>query len=280
MLRKNIIWIVSYPKSGNTWFRLFLSSVFNPERNSIDINQIDSTALIASNRGVFDKLSGTNSSDLTKQEIYTIRPQVYKSISSEANETIYIKVHDAWQKNKDGIELFPSEITKGVILIVRNPFDIAISLTNHSGISIEKAINRLNDKDHCLDETQSRLPSQLYQYIGSWSEHFRTWVDHSGLNVLVVKYEDMLINPIPTFSRALEFLEIDIDIDQIRSSINKCSFENLQAQEKSVGFREKPIKSNLFFNVGKKDYWKDFLDDDAKNQIINFHSEILERLNY
>jgi len=277
---KNIVWIASYPKSGNTWLRLFLSSILNPGKNSIDINDIDSTALIASNRTVFDSISGTNSSNLNCEEIYLIRSLVYEKISSESNETIYIKVHDSWQKNNEEYELFPSDVTKGVILVVRNPFDIAISFSNHSSISIKEAISRMNNMENGLACKKSKLHSQLCQHLGSWSEHFRSWVDHSGLNVHVIKYENMLSRPIQTFSGVLDFLGIEKSLSQVKSSIRECSFSELQDQEKKYGFNEKPIKSEKFFKMGKSHYWKDYLDDDDVISLTDNHSSVLNRLNY
>ena len=274
------MWIASYPKSGNTWFRLFLSSLLNPEKESIDINNIDAVSLLASSRVLFDSISGINSSDLRVDEINAIRPEVYRIISSENNNTIYIKVHDAWQRNDSGDELFPSNITKGVVLLVRNPFDLTVSLSNHNGISLIEAANRLNDSNFSLSINPSKLNNQLQQLIGSWSEHFRSWVDRSNLNVFVMRYEDMLLKPYQTFSRALNFLDIKVDRSIIESSIRKCSFEILQQKEEESGFKEKPIISKRFFKMGKCYYYKKLLNEEITRILTINHMEILKRLEY
>lgn len=279
ILKKNIVWIASYPKSGNTWFRLLLSCVLNPEKDYIDINSFDSV-FIASDRSIFDRIAGTNSSDLTTDEIYSMRPEVYRMISSENQNTVYIKVHDAWQKKQPNSELFPREITKKVILIVRNPFDLVVSLSNHNGITLKKAIEQINNTKLYLAGNQLKMPPQLCQYIGNWSEHFKSWVDHSGLDVHIMRYEDMLLNPIETFSEALKFLGIEISDNHLISSIRMCSFETLRDQEKKFGFKEKPLRSKMFFNSGIKDQWKDLLDSNEISIVKEHHFEVINRLKY
>lgn len=278
--RKNIVWIASYPKSGNTWFRLFLNSILNHEEGVIDINNTSNISPIASSRIIFDNIVGINSSDLNPEEIIELRPLVYQKLSSEQEQTIYIKTHDAWQKNESGKELFPKKITKGVIYIVRNPFDLAVSFANHLGVSISTSIKLINNNDTYLAGNMNKLSSQLSQHIGSWSEHFNSWIDNSGLNFFIMRYEDMLKQSVEVFGNALDFLSIKCHLNQIKLAIKNTSFNELQKQEISSGFKEKPIQANLFFNKGRMSYWREYLDDHSIKLIIENHFNTLKRLDY
>ena len=103
----NIIWLASYPKSGNTWFRIFLSNLLNEKEEPADINKITSTHGIASARHLFDELTGIEASDLSQNEADLLRPGVYKLISDEARQTLFIKAHDAYKFLPDKSPLFP-----------------------------------------------------------------------------------------------------------------------------------------------------------------------------
>ncbi|MEJ2083836.1 MAG: sulfotransferase, partial [Acidobacteriota bacterium] len=35
-----IVWLASYPKSGNTWLRAFLMNFLDPGKRPVDINQL------------------------------------------------------------------------------------------------------------------------------------------------------------------------------------------------------------------------------------------------
>ena len=65
---KKIVWLASYPKSGNTWFRVFLSNLLSKANQPVDINNLFA-APIASNRQLFDEATGLSSSDLTADEM-------------------------------------------------------------------------------------------------------------------------------------------------------------------------------------------------------------------
>jgi len=102
---KEIIWLASYPKSGNTWFRAFLSSLLS-EDDIIDINNLK-TEGIASNRKAFDELTGIDSEDMSMDEIDALRPELYEFIAKTLNKTAFIKIHDAYTFLNDGSPLIP-----------------------------------------------------------------------------------------------------------------------------------------------------------------------------
>ena len=88
MDKKNIVWIASYPKSGNTWFRLFLSNIMNNGDYPVNINSI--IGEIASNRELFDEITGVPSSILCKKEILRLRPEVYRYIANKSEKLIFL----------------------------------------------------------------------------------------------------------------------------------------------------------------------------------------------
>jgi|WetSurMetagenome_2_1015567.scaffolds.fasta_scaffold13790_5 aryl sulfotransferase len=278
-LKKNTVWLASYPKSGNTWFRAFLTAYLHPDTSEIDINDLHTTA-IASNRQFFDEVSGVASADLLPDEIEKLRPQVYRQYSAGSKETLFYKIHDAWKKLQDGSSMFPAEITKGVIYIIRNPLDVAVSFSDHLGKSIDRTIEIMNNPEFTFSGQNNRLPDQLEQYLGSWSHHVKSWVYDSKLNVKVIRYEDLKTNPLHTFKEALQFLGYRTTHIRIQKAIDLTSFEKLQAQEKNKGFSEKSNKSSLFFRSGRAGEGKIQLTREQKSLIFHVHNEMIQTFGY
>lgn len=277
--KKNFVWIASYPKSGNTWFRIFLENLLLKSVVPININEINSST-IASDRNYFDAFSGTNSSDLSFREIDNLRPLIYKSISSENEELQFMKVHDMWHLNSENKPIFPPEITKGVIYIVRNPLDIVVSLANHNNKSIPSTIDGLNNKSHALCSANDKQYIQLRQKLSDWSTHVNSWIFESKLPNHIVKYEDLIDNTIVTFRDSIRFLGLDFTQQQVLNAINNSQFEELREQELKFGFKERPSNITSFFRKGEKEDWRNVLTKQQVQKIVNVHEELMRKLDY
>ena len=274
-----IIWLASYPKSGNTWFRVFLTNLRGEMNGPAEINKLESTP-IASARGIFDDTAGFESSDLTPGEIEQLRPEIYEHLAVNAKETLFMKVHDAYTFVAEGMPLFPAQATTGVIYIMRNPLDVAVSFAHHSGCDYDKSIaNMANDKN-IFGGKQKRLYDQLQQNLLSWSKHVLSWIDAPGVDVCVLRYEDMKQNALETFEKAVKFVGLDYGRDEIQKAIELSSFEELQRQEKEKGFKEKSAASTAFFRKGKIGSWREELTKKQAQQIISDHGEVMQRCGY
>ena len=277
--QKKIVWLASYPKSGNTWFRIFLTNLLNNTNEPADINNLYPST-IASSRSLFDEATGLESSDLTLDEIELLRPQVYRYVASKSDEILYHKIHDAWISLPDGSTLVPEEVTKAVLYFIRNPLDVAISFAHHSATTIDKAIEMMNNSQYAFCSRETKLHNQTRQRLLSWSEHVASWVDQSGLPLLVMRYEDILTDTFSVFKDALKFSGIEATDEKIRKSIEFSSFDNIQKQEQEKGFREKAAKSESFFRKGVSGDWKNVLTKEQIEKIVSRHHKIMERFNY
>jgi len=254
MGKRNIVWIASYPKSGNTWFRAVLNNLLSNSEQAKSINELDLSG-IASSRSLFDQVTGVSSSDLSIDEIEQFRPQVYQQLSDDSEDSLYLKVHDAWTLNKAGDPLFPENVTKGVIYIIRHPLDVAVSLSHHNSEDVADSLNKMNNDLYGLCLGEKRLFNQLPQKMLSWSGHVRSWLIESGLKVHLLKYEDMIDNPYGAFSESLKFLNIEYKKEKLESAIINSDFKTLKKQELTEGFKEKPINASTFFRKGRKFDW-------------------------
>jgi hypothetical protein len=276
---KKIVWLASYPKSGNTWFRAFLTALLNPGNPTVDINNLYPTTM-AGSRQLFDEMTGVSSADLLPEEIEHLRPLVYHQHAFESTELIYHKIHDAWTMFPDGSPIFPAEITKAVVYFIRNPLDVTVSFAHHLSTTIENTIAIMNNPDYAFCHRNDRLYSQLRQKLLTWSDHVKSWVDDSGLPVIVLRYEDMKASPVATFTRAVTFLGLTATPSEIETAIEQSSFTRLKQQEEEVGFSEKGSKALCFFRKGIVGDWQNELSKELVQRIIDAHGETMKRFGY
>ncbi|HEX3010408.1 MAG TPA: sulfotransferase domain-containing protein [Syntrophomonadaceae bacterium] len=273
-----IIWLASYPKSGNTWFRSFISNLLSEKDNPVNINAM-LTDGIASSRGIFDDWAGIEASDLTFDEIDLIRPDIYKRMIDEAKRNLYIKVHDAYTYLPDSRPLFPGHRAKAIYLI-RNPLDVAVSFSYHAASTLEQTIAGMNDPEFAFCAGSTRLHNQLRQKLLSRSSHVQSWADNGHIPVEVIRYEDMKSHPLETFKRAVDFIGLDYDDQQIYKAIQFSDFKVLKQQEEKDPFKERPPQAESFFRQGNSGDWTNHLSYAQINNIIATHKEIMQRFGY
>jgi len=275
-----IIWLASYPKSGNTWLRVFLANYQNNEDQPVDINDLFG-GLIASQRPIFDQVIGINASELTEAEIDRYRSKVYEQLSAEARDPLFMKIHDSWRCNDLGNPIFSSSVTKMVLYLIRNPLDVAASMAHHSGIGYDEAIKAMGDSTYTLARLDGGLKSQLHQPLSSWSGHVKSWVDQSELPVHLIRYEDLLQAPLKYFGEIVNTLQLPWKEKRLRKAIEFSGFKRLQAQETKAGFKERLITATTgFFRQGKSGSWQEELTPEQVQQVCTDHRDIMQRFGY
>jgi hypothetical protein len=274
-----IIWLASYPKSGNTWLRVFLANYRQDNGEPVSINDLEAFP-IASARPMFDLAAGVEASDLTEDEIERLRPSIYDHIARETEETIFLKVHDAYTYTSEGRPLLSESATAGAVYIIRNPLDVSVSFANHSTRDIDTIITRMADETYAFCSRPDRLHNQLLQRLLSWSGHVKSWINAPNLRLHVMRYEDMKQNPLETFAAALRFCGLSDETERVEKALACSSFDELQKQEKEQGFREKPPKVASFFRKGEVGAWREQLTERQIERIIADHGEVMRRFGY
>jgi len=278
MEKHKIIWLASYPKSGNTWFRAFISNLFSKSDDPVDINNFIGGPIFSA-KEIFNTYSAVASEELTYTEIDNVRPDIYNELTEEIVEDKFIKAHDAYTYLTDGRPIYPTQASKGTIYIVRNPFDVVMSFAHHSNNSIEKTLNNMN-RWFSFCEKINRFHNQLRQQLLNWSEHYKSWTEQKNIPVFILKYEDLKNDPFKYFSKAIEFSGYEFTEDEINTAIEKASFSKLQEQEKEKGFFEKNPKSESFFRKGENGSWREVLTNKQIEIIIDTHREVMQELGY
>lgn len=277
-LKGQIVWLASYPKSGNTWFRCFLSALI---LGKVDLGKLTTDGIFSA-RTVFDAISGIDGRFLLDHEVQNMIPDIYIDRSKLMQRLSIVKVHDAYIVNELDKPIFPTEISRKVVYLVRNPLDVVASFANHNASTIEETIKLMNNDNAYIAGPIKGLNvnPQFRQLMYDWSGHVLSWIDQKNVDVIIVRYEDMLDDGLNTFKRVIDGLQLDATTSQIEEAISKASFSKLQKKEATEGFKEKNIQTEKFFRSGKKGGYKDELTEEQIEQIIAKHGKVMKRLGY
>lgn len=279
MDKKNIIWLASYPKSGNTWFRVFLSNLLTDSFEPVSINQLEKTP-IASARNIFDEITGLSSGELSFEETDSLRPEVYKEYANSEDGMRFLKIHDAYTFLLNGKAIIPDSVTISAIYFIRNPLDVVVSFAHHSNSTNANMVKAMNNPKYAFCSKTDRIHNQLRQKLLTWSQHVESWTGDLPFPVFVMRYEDMLNNTFETFEKAVKFLKLDKTSEQINRALEFSKFDVLKSQEKKDGFKEKAPDAGKFFRKGKAGSWKSELSNNLADEIRANHLEIMKKYNY
>lgn len=251
---RRIIWLASFPKSGNTWMRSFLAHYLMPPGEAPDINNLRKFTTGDVRQDFFDAAAGGSFQAGDPEEWLKVRPQALRLIAVSKPNHHFVKTHCQAIKYL-GQDLIPPEVTAAAIYIVRNPFDLAPSFARHQDCDIDTAITRMMDPSLIMG-----TPRGIYEALGSWDGHVASWTKAPGLPKHVVRYEDMLSRPGKTFGDLLsKFLRLKVDKPKLARAIKATSFANMQKQEKEKGFAERPEGMQNFFAKGQAGVWREDL---------------------
>jgi hypothetical protein len=269
-MSKHILWIASYPKSGNTLIRAIISSLFFSKEGNFDFNMLQNIPIIENVKNLnFVKNNQPNDyKNIHKLEViakYWLEMQTKKNLGFEA-DFMFVKTHHALIKFFE--QTFTTEEnTLGIIYVVRDPRDVAVSMCNHFNITPDESIESLINDNFCIRWTD---PNDLFvnkkkplSFLSNWEKHYLSWNDHSfKCPKLIIKYEDMVYRKAEVINTLIDFFKNNYNFNfsnlevKIPNMIENTSFNRLQKNEMQSGFIEAAENAkNNFFNVGEKDQW-------------------------
>jgi hypothetical protein len=270
----HIVWLASYPKSGNTWLRAFLRSLLDP-KGAVDINQLISVFPYDIDARFYRQLDARAVTELTRAETLTLRPRVHRLIASAGPAVAFVKTHSA-QVVEDGYPLISPDVTGGAIYLVRNPLDIAVSFSLFRGKSIDATIDVMNLSGATIPATEFAAS----EHFGSWSENVASWTRPEDPSVHVVRYEDLIESPRRSFGAIARHLGIPASRERAEQAIKRSSFRVLREQERRSGFIEGGTSSTPFFRAGQAAQWRSTLTPQQVDRVVGAHHAEMERFGY
>jgi len=269
-----IIWLASYPKSGNTWMRAFLHNLLLDPKEPVNINSLGNFCMGEEKAEYYNYFDPRPLTTMTTKEVTSLRPKVHQLLTKSFPDSVFVKTHN-YLGELEGVPLVTMECTAGAIYLVRNPLDLTVSFSNHFGVSIDETIETLADAGSGTPTTDL-IARQVYN---SWSVNVKSWTQNPFPTLHVVRYEDMAEKPVETFGELAKFLGLNPPQERLMRAISNSSFEALKAQEDERGFVERSQYSR-FFRSGRAGQWKDVLSDEQVKRIVSDHREQMERFGY
>ena len=255
-----IIWIASYPKSGNTFIRSFLSAYYYTNNGEFDFNLLKFIEQFP-DKQFFDGF--INDKDDASKKWLPIQRKLIKS-----KKVKFLKTHSAYGSYNNN-QFTSSEVTLGGIYIVRDPRNIISSLTNHFSLNVDGALNMLLDENRGIKSDDNNFAT--YSFLSSWSNHLNSWSNIKSFRTIIIKYEDLENNSEKILTDLIRFINNllnnnkGVDYQKFKKAIETTNFSILKKKENKDGFFEamfskKENKKIPFFNLGFKNNWKKVLD--------------------
>ena len=281
-----IIWIASYPKSGNTWIRSFISAILYTEDGNFNFKNLENIPQYPTRKQFEGLLQDFSNIDIIKKNW-----DISQTKLNLDNKIKFLKTHHVNCKI-DNHAFTNFENTLGVIYIARDPRNILTSLINHYSLSNQsEAKNFLFEEKNWLGFKKQNNKIHTTRFptlISSWKTNYNSW-KNTKKNFLLIKYEDLLANPKLEFFRIVDYLKkitkFKFDEKKIKNAIESTSFDTLQDREINEGFYES-VRDKLgeerkkFFNLGPKNKWQELVNKNIANEIEKQFETEMKELNY
>jgi hypothetical protein len=272
-LPDGLVWLASFPKSGNTWLRVLLANLTAGNDGPADINALRSSG-IASARPPFEEDMLIDPSLLTDDEADRLRPAFHDFRAREKGPQ-FVKTHDAFTCLADGTPLLGSG-ARAALYVVRDPRDVVVSYSFFFETDLERATRELGNEGFTLPASAM----QFRQRLLGWSGHVRSWLDQRTVPVHIVRYEDLLADTAGELRRALDFVGARSSAEEIARTVRHSAFGELRRQETERGFRERGSRHQMFFREGRAGAWRERLPAALARTIERDHGEVMARLGY
>jgi hypothetical protein len=207
--------------------------------------------------------------------VQALRPRVHRDLTRASPNVVFVKTHNAVVL-VEGAPLLTPEVTAGSIYLVRDPRAVALSYSHHLGRPIEEVIDFMAHDGAAIGNDDR----QVFERLGGWSTHVRSWTQRPNPRLHVMRYEDMLSDPRPSFARLIRFLGTEPPPDRLDQAIRFSAFKILQEQETRAGFVERPAGAAAFFRAGAAAAWRQALTPRQIARIEADHAREMRRFGY
>ncbi|WP_336097962.1 sulfotransferase domain-containing protein [Roseovarius sp. CH_XMU1461] len=276
-MKKSIVWLASYPKSGNTWTRIFLANYLANRDTPLSINEAHRFCMGDSIATLYNRVAGQEVDTQNLQLSMLLRPKVLRGIVANNADINFVKTHNInCVVNMPGGDLIPTELTRSAVYILRHPLDMVLSYARHYGMSHEETV------EHVCRSDNANAPDDkgVAQFLGSWSGHVQSWADKPKFPTLVLRYEDILDDPEAEFTKVLNHIGIPVEAERLARAIKFASFKELAKQEETGGFVEKPAHAEKFFARGEKGQWQSELAPELVTKMRRAHKKTMKQYGY
>lgn len=270
-----IVWLASFPKSGNTWARALIANYYADGDRPVDINRLPDLALSDAALWPYERAAGRRLGEISLADLMPFKPKAHAILAASQKGLALAKTHTALLR-LHGVPTITPAATAAAIYIVRNPLDVALSYADHYGHTPAQAVEAMASPSLTTRGRVDRAP----EYLGDWSSHVRGWTEAEGLAHIVLRFEDLETDAHGCLERTLAFLRQPTEPTRIDRAVKNSSFETLANQELLGGFKERSKNQKRFFRAGRSGQWRDHLAPDLVRAIIDVHGAVMATHGY
>ena len=199
-----IVWLASYPKSGNTLVRSLLAAYFFSKDGVFNFDLIKNIKQFP-NITLFENMGIDirNEKEVVKNYI-----KVQESFNKK-NSVQFLKTHSCLFNFYNKYPFTNLNTSLGVIYIVRDPRNVVTSFAKFSNCSTKEAIHLMINQSHFGGNlaAEKHLSERTKVWTGTWNNNYKSWKSFkSQQKYLLIKYEDLIINKENTLKKILKFI--------------------------------------------------------------------------
>lgn len=268
-MMKPVDWLVSYPKSGNTWVKFLLIEYLERTGNAPQL-------FADTEEHFFHLASPVPKEELTLEEELLLRPSVvmYAQLLLPSHWYL-VKSHHA-AEIVGGVPIFPRGLVRKAIYVVRDPRDIVLSLSHHIGGDLEKATRIMTSEGATLQDEK-----RATHFLNNWGSHVRSWLKSKPFPTCLTTYEQLSANTANVLRNLLSFLGVEeVDEEVVAESVDYCHIDNLRRLEAEGEIDEKSALQDTFFRKGKAGAWRDDLPEKFLLEIEEAFSSTMQMIGY
>jgi hypothetical protein len=276
-----IIWLASYPKSGNTLLRSILATYFFSSDGELKFDYLYKIEQFPSIHH-FENL-GLNISN--EKLIFQNFIESQKLINAKTNQIKFLKTHSSLSRINN-CNFTDLDNSLGAIYVVRDPRNVVKSFAHHYDLSIDEATNAMIDQSRWLVKTDKVFKT----FLSSWNINYNSW-KQLGEKVLFVKYEDLVNKKKTILIKIFKFIQnlgmqnLKLDMNKLNKVIKSTEFKTMQNLEKNQDFREgiidqKTKKRKIFFKYGPQNNWRESLDKTNREKLEKSFKKEMKELEY
>ena len=276
-----IIWIASYPKSGNTWLRSIITSLLYTTDGIFDFKLIKKIKQFPT-RNQFQEFT-RNFNDINEISKFWLLAQDKINLTEEIK---FFKTHNlncAVNKNS----FTNKSHTLGTIYVVRDPRNLVNSIKNHYNKGNDEEAKNFLISKKILSRVPKDNEADIATLLGSWSDHYNFWTKRNS-NLLLIKYEDLILDTKKELERIIiylkKFMTVEINPEKIKNILSTTSFDHLKNLENKGLFNENVYDSKKnkikFFNKGPSNDWTKVLDKKIQDDIEKIFYKEMKELGY
>lgn len=273
MKSDSIVFVASYPRSGNTFARILLAAYHGVE----DLDRLEE-ALPADTSAALWRSAPEQ--EVSARNNRLLRGAVLAEYRRR-NPTLLpfrgLKTHTANLRafGAPAFEFLPED---RIIHLVRDPRDVLLSNADFNDHDIERSIQVMTSSGAAV--ASGGVGS--VEVRGSWRENVESWLKPEICPALLIRYEDLLADTASWLRRMIEFIGLPLSEARLERAVERSQFSRLQRQEREQGFSEAPAKttSGRFFREGKSGQWRAVLTAEQIARVTAHGGEIMARLGY